>query len=292
MRLGKTEKILTRDGILTLRRRMIGLEQVLAVDHNRCCGCRDCEKICPHEAVSASEPVVGGGTVTKHVTVDLDPEKCTFCGQCYVICPTKAVSWRENEKTVPTVIAAGILPALDEDIEIRVEACRIDCELACQAQCPVEAIAVKIETGDGQSRIVEVAVNRDSCFYCGKCEPACPYELISVRRARSGLVYFAPEHCPPDCRACTEVCPTGAFNLESGRVELNEKICIYCRACSNVCPVDEALEVKRERIRVLPLRSQLWLELQGKLVSPAARIRLIREKAAFKRERAFRTRID
>jgi Fe-S-cluster-containing hydrogenase component 2 len=294
MRLGKTEKALTRDGKVTLRRRMIALEQVLVLDRETCCGCRDCETICPAEAVSSSGPVVEGGTVKERVRVDIDPEACVFCGQCAVICPTKSISWRENEDSTPTVISGGILPALDEGIEVRVGDCRIDCGLACHAACPAGAVEVKTVAGpEGRAeQIADVVVKRDRCYYCSKCELACPYGAISVRSARQGMVTFLPEHCPSECRACTEVCPTGAFREEDERVYLDERICIYCRACSVVCPVGEALMVRRDRIRGMPVHSQLWVEMLGRLVSPAAKLRLIQERAARKRERAFRTRID
>jgi len=292
MRLGKTKKTTTRDGDLALERRMIGLEQALRVDRQKCCGCGDCETVCPPEAVTLTDPVVENGTVKKRIMVDVDPERCTFCGACAVICPTKAILWRENEQTAPNVITREILPALDESIEVRGEDCRIDCNLACKAACPVDVIEIVTETSEGTERITEVRIDRDHCLYCGKCEPACPYDLIAVKSARLGLVSFRPEQCPPACRACTDVCPTGALYLEGDGVRLEEAYCIYCGACAKVCPVSEALEVKREQIRGVPLPSQLWAEMQGKLVSPAARIRLIRENAARKRERAFRTRID
>ena len=292
MRLGKTKKTKTVDGNLFLERRMIGLEQFLCIDRQKCCGCGDCEKVCPTEAVSSIAAVVENGTVRKRVAVDVDPKDCTFCGTCAVICPTKAIAWRENEQTVPNVITKEILPALDETIEVRVDRCRIECQLACESACPVNAVEIRTETIEDKERIIEVRVDREHCVYCGKCEPACPFDLISVRSARSGLVSFKPEHCPDSCRACTEVCPTGALHLQDAQVQLDEACCIYCRACTVVCPVEEALDVKRERIRGMPLSSQLWVELQGKLVSTAARIRLVRENAARKRERAFRTRID
>jgi len=294
MRLGKTEKTIRSDGKLVLRRRMIGLEQELILDRETCCGCRDCQIICPTESVTSNEPVVEGGRVKARIMMDLDPETCIFCGQCAVICPTKSIFWRENDRTVPTVVTGEILPPLDESIEVRVADCRIDCGLACQAACPVEAIKVKTEAQaeSGDEKIVDVAVDLNRCFYCGGCGPVCPYGLIAVKKARQGLIIFSPEHCPPGCRACADVCPSGAFGIKEGLVSLDESFCIYCRACANVCPEAAALEVKRDIIRAQPLLSQLWLEMQGKLVSPAAKVRLVQEQAADKRARAFRTRID
>jgi 4Fe-4S ferredoxin len=237
--------------------------------------------------------VIVGGRVFKKALVDIDPAECTFCGECVVVCPTKSISWRENEETIPAVITGGILPVLDEEIEIDSEDCRIDCKLACRESCPVGAIEVRTEDDEaGQARIVDLVVNHESCLYCGRCVRACPYGLIQVKKSRTGLVLFNREACPSGCMACTEVCPTRALYREGDEVRLNEDACIYCRACTRVCPADDALEVRREMIRGRFPTSQLWADMLEKLVSPAARLRHIQETAAIKRARAYRTRID
>jgi 4Fe-4S ferredoxin len=294
VRLGKTEKAKRSDGKLVLRRRMIGLDQELVLDRETCCGCRDCQVICPTDSISSTKAVVKDGRAKALVSMDIDPETCIFCGLCAVICPTTSILWRENEATVPTVLTAEILPPLDENIAIEAKHCRIDCGLACRTACPVEAITVRTEpeAENGGEKIVDVTVDLIRCFYCGRCQPACPYGLIGVKKARQGMIVFSPEHCPPGCRACADVCPSGAFEVQEGVVTLDERFCLYCRACANVCPEAAALEVKRDFIRGRPLRSQLWIEMHGKLVSPATKVRLVQEQAAEKRARAFRTRID
>jgi 4Fe-4S ferredoxin len=293
MRLGKTQWTVTPDAKAILRRRMIGLEQSLTLDQERCCWCGDCEIVCPTGAISITDPVIVDGRVFKEAVVDFDPAECTFCGECAVICPTKAISWRENEETVPAVISGGILPVLDEEIEIDSERCRIDCELACREICPVGAIEVRIEDDEsGQPRIADLVVDRERCLYCGRCEPACPYGLTRVKKSRTGLVVFNREACPSECQACSEVCPTGALHREGSEVLLDEDSCIYCLACVRVCPVGGALEVRREMIRGRLPASQLWADIVERIVSPAARLRHIQESAAMKRARAYRTRID
>jgi 4Fe-4S ferredoxin len=293
MRLGKTISTVSRDDELILWRRMIGLEQSLVVDLNRCCGCGDCQAICPAAAVSIIDPVVEQGRVVKKAVAHIDPASCTYCGQCVGICPTKCISWRENQETVPTVITAGILPALDEEIHIDLESCRADCELACVASCPVDAIRVSLEDDEsGRRQIKDVSVSRERCLYCRRCQPACPYGAIRVKASRSGLVILDEEKCPPNCRACADVCPTGALFAEEGHVALNEDFCIYCRACTRVCPTQGALEVRREMIRARMAASQIWPEMLEKLISPGARLKHVQEAAAAKRARAWRTRID
>jgi len=294
MRLGKTTRRRTPENQIILERHMIGLIQVLALDLNRCVGCRDCQVLCPTKAISSSEPVVESGALQRPIRPDVDPGLCHFCGQCAVLCPTKALSWRENDQLVPELVSNGMLPLLEESIDIRIEKCNADCRLVCQTSCPVDALQVEIESDPDAppGTITAVNVDRARCFYCHKCERACPYGAITVSSARDGIVLLSPADCPEGCQACTEICPSGALYLENGRVELAEALCIFCRACQNVCPVDRALEIKRERIRHSPVRSQLWVEIQAKLVSESAKLRLLEETAMRKRDRAYRTRID
>lgn len=294
MRLGKTLKRETPDKRVVFERRMVGLVQMLALDQNRCTGCRDCETICPGGAISSSEAIVENGSLKEPIRMDIDPDLCHFCGQCAIICPTKALLWQENQEVIPTLISTGIFPILKEDIDVQIEKCNVDCHLVCAESCPVEALTVKVyhDTDTHEDKITHVEVDKTRCFYCHKCEQACPYDSIRVRSAREGIAIFAPENCLEGCYACTEVCPSGALHLENEQVRLNETSCIFCCACQNVCPVDKALEIRREKIRHYPIGSQLWVEMEGKLVSKAAKARLMEETASRKRERAFQTRID
>ena len=294
MRLGKTHKKTTPNKRLILERQMVGLAQMLVLDQNKCTGCRDCQIICPTEAISSSEALVEDGSLKEPIRMDIDPDLCHFCGQCAIICPIKAVLWRENQEVIPSLISNDTFPMLEEGIDIQIEKCIVDCNLVCLKACPVEALTVKIyhDTDSDEDKISAVEVDRARCFYCHKCEKACPYNSIEVRSARQGIAIFLPENCLEGCHACTEVCPSGALHMENEKVKLDETSCIFCRACQNVCPVDNAIEIRREKIRSHPVSSRLWDEIVEKLVSKAAKGRLLRETASHKRERAFRTRID
>ncbi len=50
-----------------------------------------------------------------------------------------------------------------------------------------------------------------------------------------GLPRADPSACEPDCRACAEVCPTGAIRATPG-LEVDYGRCIGCQLCVEACP--------------------------------------------------------
>jgi Ni,Fe-hydrogenase III small subunit/ferredoxin len=49
-----------------------------------------------------------------------------------------------------------------------------------------------------------------------------------------GRPSISREPCATDCRACHEVCPTGAIALSPIALDLGR--CVFCNACAEVCP--------------------------------------------------------
>lgn len=53
------------------------------------------------------------------------------------------------------------------------------------------------------------------------------------------------------CGLCVDVCPTGVFKIEGGKLVVNEELCIYCKGCVALCPrkaismsmLDEGLKI-------------------------------------------------
>ena len=80
-----------------------------------------------------------------------------------------------------------VIPILKKSITVDVSGCNIDCGLACQESCPVDAIEAKTVTEYGETRITDVIVDTAKCIYCKRCMTDCPYNLIEVERPFDGI---------------------------------------------------------------------------------------------------------
>jgi len=111
-----------------------------------CIACKQCEKVCPFDAIH----------VVDNVAV-IDYEKCRNCMLCVEKCPTKTITSK-----FPTRKKAVIIE----------EKC-IGCTL-CAKNCPVNAIT-------GEVKKVH-AVNQELCIGCGICLEKCRKDAIKMVR--------------------------------------------------------------------------------------------------------------
>lgn len=257
------------EGQLILERKMLGAHQVLTLNTKRCVGCNICAITCPEEAAKLTFGTVKDGRLCRKPRADLDTAKCTFCGVCSVFCPTNAIQIEVNDIPTIPVVEAKVFPTLVKEIDVDIEKCKTSCNLACQNECPTKAVEVAFKgTGNGESRRIEnVAIDRDSCIFCKKCESACPEKAMRVTKSLLGAVELNTDLCPNGCQVCLDVCPSKAISLEEGgKPKVEMEFCIYCGACQEVCP-KEAISVKRTQILHSDATSGAWIVALEKLTS-------------------------
>ncbi len=277
-------------GSLRLTLRYITKTQERILDREGCLGCGICADVCTKEAITLSEAIIEKGRLVKRPEVTIDAGKCVMCGTCAVFCPSGALNVTVEGAEEPPVVTFEAIPTLKKTITVDVQGCNIDCELACQESCPVDAVEVKTVTDDDEIHISDVVVDRAKCIYCKRCVTACPYTLIEVERPFDGVTEMDVSLCPEGCMVCVDACPSDALKIgEDGKPVLEEKYCIYCSTCEKVCPED-AVIVKRMSVACSDVKSGAWFTALEKLTSPEVLSRELGIDASKNRKEIVRTR--
>lgn len=269
----------------------------LTLDKNRCVGCQICSLACPKEAIKVEKRPKVNGEKTSKPAVDVDLAKCNFCGICDILCPYGAIRVCLDGKHILSVVEKESFPQLIRDIQVDTSKCPIDC-VKCEEACPLGLI--KVSTTTAQEKTVEasdspepvkrepklkVDIQKEFCPCCRLCEAECPKEMIHVRKIVDGTININVKKCPIGCKDCLDVCPiTGALFLsdEDKTVHVNQAFCVYCGACKLVCPVEEALNLKRTRIKHTMVRSGAWNKTLERLVSSVDMTKELKSKGSLK----------
>lgn len=272
----------------TLLRPMITRRYEFAVDHEQCCGCKLCETICPHEAITISPAELAEGRVVKAPRVGVEPAKCSFCGECVAICPTHAMSMIINDQPEIPVIKAEAFPTLTRTMIVDQAACQATADVAYVDNCPTGSIHAEVERGaDGLvTRVTAVAVNEGTCVNCTQCMEQGPRGAFTVTKPYKGRAFLNAALCPTGCQACADVCPTNAITYDGKQVALDSRFCLFCGACENVCPVEGAVRITRTGFVHAYIESGAWVRAVEKLVSFREAIRELDIKGQNKRRKA------
>jgi 4Fe-4S ferredoxin len=266
----------------------------LTLDKNKCTGCGVCMEICPREAIKVTRTPKAEGEEAKTPTVAISEEKCHYCGMCEVVCPFGALSIKINGKSVIPVIRTESFPHLIREIKVDESKFGLEC-LEIEEACPLDNIKVTLCAPNGkevtdlasisekENLKVKVEVDKESCPCCRFCETKFPDGAISVEKMFYGSLRVNSEKCPEGCHDCVDVCPIpGVLYLSDGKVHVNDAHCVYCGACKIACPEEDALELKRTRIRHTEVRSGAWNKALEKLASTSAVIKEMENKNAKK----------
>lgn len=277
---------------LQLERNLLTRQYVLHLNKNLCDGCGVCAENCPKEAIKWLPARIVNGRLAKKPAVDFDVKTCILCGECATVCPLDAIKMTIDGQEIATIVKNEAFPVLLKEIKVDNGKCRQECKLICQTECPTKAITVtKVSSsGKGVQPSFDVRIDESSCFYCKRCELACPFEAIQVKKPFQGTVELDSDSCPDGCMACVDICPTHALQLDANkRASLSRQYCVYCFACQKVCP-EGNIQVKREWIFHSDVRSAAWLTALKKLTSMEALIKEVSRDSAKKRVSVVKSR--
>jgi 4Fe-4S ferredoxin len=276
---------------LTLKRSFLTRNYLLSLNKSLCNGCGLCAEICPKEAITLVPAETAEGRLVKKPSIDFDVTACILCGECAVLCPLNALRMEVDGKEASVVVENEAFPVLRKEIEVDVKKCSSDCGLVCQTECPAEAIKVStLRSDDGEIlEVIDVQIDESLCCYCERCQLACPYDAIDVKKPFQGKVVLDSGLCPEGCMVCVDVCPTEAIQLENGKPAVVSQFCVFCSACQSVCP-KEAINVTRDWVFHSDVKAAAWLTALKKLTSFETVMNELRIKSGKKRASAVRNR--
>ncbi len=143
----------------------------ILIDEGKCDYCKLCEDVCPEKAIRVEGKKISYILPEKIAEIKIQQELCSHCGYCEEVCPYEAI------KTLKPI--EGNLSTF----EARMSKCDITGCLACLKVCKYNRVWY-VAKDEGR-----VYFNDRFCIFCGACENACPYDLISIVREN----YFTKE---------------------------------------------------------------------------------------------------
>ena len=66
---------------------------------------------------------------------------------------------------------------------------------------------------DYLKNVATLALDRDTCIGCGRCEQVCPHQVFAVAERKAAIVAF--DACM-ECGACALNCPVRAIRVDAG----------------------------------------------------------------------------
>ena len=286
----------------------------ITLNKDLCNGCGVCAQICPKEAIKENPARIEKGVLVQKPTINFETDKCNLCGECTVLCPLKALTMKIDENEIAAIVKNEAFPSLLKEIQVAKEEiavydynpsrddvnkeeymqlsrCKPECEAVCQKECPTKAIQVSLQKSENDqiTKIIDVSIDQSKCIYCKRCELACPFEAIRVKKPFHGTLEVETSLCPKGCTACQDICPAQAITRNEGKLVFSNSFCIFCSACQKVCP-NKAISVRRDQIFHTDIRAAAWLTALKKLASFEGFMKEVRMEATRRRVSAVERR--
>jgi 4Fe-4S ferredoxin len=179
-------------------------EGTIKIDEDKCSFCGLCELLCPEAIKIFWSEEIKPPDFKPAVGIRVDENECDYCGLCVEICPDDAIEVNCTKSTTREIKQ----PTVKGEIHIDDELC-VDCTLCAQV-CPYDALDVtrpfsgrveiqNLEKCDPTGCVNcfnicpvdaiyptgtsdKIAILDEVCVYCGACENACPYDVLTVIR--------------------------------------------------------------------------------------------------------------
>lgn len=131
----------------------------------------------------------------------LSTQQCVGCKICELSCSFAHFKAYSHDITNIHIITE------ESNCDFAPYAC-IQCqERSCVEACPVQALSVNPETG-------AIAVNQDSCVFCGLCVKSCEYKGIRIITHEGKKRIAVCDLCGGDAPRCVEACFDGGVTFE------------------------------------------------------------------------------
>ena len=184
------------------------------IDYSRCVACMDCIQTCKHGAISYRHPSRKTSSVSPD-DVKVDTSRRSFLATTALVTATAALKAQEMK------VDGGLAAIEDKKIPNR--------------QTPI------LPPGSQNARHFA-----QHCTACQLCVSACPNGVL--RPSADLMKFMQPEmsyergYCRPECKKCSEVCPTDAIKLtdlaEKSATQIGHAVWVK----SNCVPLTDGVE--------------------------------------------------
>jgi ferredoxin len=237
------------------------------VDHDKCVKCGLCAKKCKASCIDAKNGIV-------------DSSRCVDCMNCISVCHKGAISFStssDKDKT-PNIIKRikehfGKKAKKDENAPVATDESKrafLTVGTLVVGSAMTKSMAKTFDGGLAEITEKKEPQRNDRitppgsksykhieevCTSCGLCITACPNEVLRPSESLDSLLTpvmsFEKGYCRPECKRCSDVCPTGAISLADlaeksathvGHAVLIADNCISmkkgvsCGNCARHCP--------------------------------------------------------